>query len=57
MFFALGEADYKEIVNFGEKIGIVIDQNGKNLGLTSWGKIHYDAKGGYHIVPHLPTGK
>jgi len=50
----LGEIDYKEIVNFGEEIGIVIDQSGKILGPTTWGKIHYDKSGGYHIVPYFP---
>lgn len=53
----LGEIDYKEIVNFGEEIGLVISKEEELLGPTTWGKIHYGKNGGYHIVPSLsPEG-
>jgi len=38
----------KEVVNFNEVIGKVNDQD------TTWGTIHYDKNGGYHIVPAAP---
>ena len=49
----VGTAGYKEIVNFKEFIGYVVDwETGEKIA-TSWGKIHY-AKDGIHIVPTKP---
>lgn len=48
------ELNYKEVVNFGEEIGIVRSKTGAVLGPTTLGKIHYDKAGGYHVVPYLP---
>jgi Bacterial toxin 50 len=42
----------KEIVNFGEKIGIY-KLNGEIIGNTTKGTIHHSS-GGYHVVPAKP---
>lgn len=43
---------YKEVVNFEEFIGYVVDEHTKEKIATTWGKIHY-SKDGVHIVPTL----
>ena len=51
----VGEAGSKERVNFGEPIGTHVDgQTGQRQETTN-GIIHYDSKGGAHIVPARPT--
>jgi hypothetical protein len=49
-----GEAGYKEAVDFGQEIGYVVDRNSGARTLTTRGTIHYDQKGGAHIVPLEP---
>lgn len=41
----------KVLVNFGKVIGKVKNPNTGKLVNTTWAKIHFDKKGGYHIVP------
>lgn len=48
-----GKEGYKEVVDFQEFIGFVVDQNTGEKIPTTWGKIHYSKKGG-HIVPTKP---
>ena len=48
-----GSAGYKEIVDFGEKIGMSVNEFTGLETPTNWGKIHY-AKDGVHIVPTFP---
>lgn len=49
----VGEAGYKEIIDFNEYIGYhVLEETGEKT-LTTRGKIHY-AKNGVHVVPALP---
>ncbi len=43
----------KEVVNFGEEIGVHVDQSGTRTSTTR-GTIHYDSQGGAHIVPAKP---
>ena len=43
----------KEVVDFGEEIGIHVGKDGTRSATTR-GTIHYDAKGGAHIVPAKP---
>jgi hypothetical protein len=43
----------KEVVNFKDEIGYIIDQDTGNITFTTCGKIHY-AKDGTHIVPTKP---
>jgi len=50
---APGTSGYKEVVNFEEKIGLVVDVVTGEQFETCWGKIHY-AKDGVHIVPFKP---
>jgi len=50
-----GKTGYKEIVDFEEFIGYYVDRNTKEKILTTKGKIHYDTKGGAHIVPDKPN--
>ena len=46
-----------ELVYFGEDIGSWSDsKKGKSLK-TKWAKVHYDEKGGAHIVPGPPNSK
>src|SRR6266536_5043259 len=40
----------KEVVDFGEEIGTHVAEDGTRAS-TSRGTIHYDSKGGAHIVP------
>ncbi len=47
-----GQSNYQEIVDFGEVIGVHINEEGIQT-LTNYGKIHY-SKRGAHIVPALP---
>ncbi|MCZ6676805.1 MAG: polymorphic toxin type 50 domain-containing protein [Candidatus Poribacteria bacterium] len=44
----------KEVVDFGEVIGIYVDPNGNRMPTTR-GTIHYDSKGYTHIVPAKPN--
>ena len=53
--FSFGEAGYKEMVDFGETIGIHVMENTRECILTSLGEIHYNKVGGYHIVPINPN--
>ncbi len=48
-----GTSGYKELVNFGEFIGYVVDRTTGEKAATTWGKIHY-AQDGVHIVPTKP---
>jgi filamentous hemagglutinin len=48
----VGSPGSKERVNFGEKIGIYIDEAGNAFSTTN-GIIHY-SKDGIHIVPARP---
>lgn len=41
----------REIVNFNEVIGKVKNPYTREMEFTTWGKIHYDSTGGWHIVP------
>jgi Bacterial toxin 50 len=43
----------KEVVDFGEEIGVHFDQGGIRTPTTR-GTIHYDSQGGAHIVPAKP---
>lgn len=52
--FTFGEAGYKEIIDFGEEIGIHVHKDTKMRTPTSIGEIHYDKVGNYHIVPIYP---
>ncbi len=49
-----GEANYKEIVDFGEIIGLWKNKDGSQSALTSRGTIIYDSKYKAHIVPAKP---
>lgn len=49
--YTFGEAGYKEIVDFGEEIGIHVHESTLYRTPTSIGEIHYDKKGHYHVVP------
>ncbi len=52
----LGNPDYRELVDFGEHIGIWKNKEG-NLSLsTTKGVIHYSKKGA-HVVPAHPDSK
>jgi hypothetical protein len=42
----------KEVVDFEEVIGQVKNPATGEIENTTWGKIHYDEDGGYHIVPY-----
>ena len=44
----------KEVVDFGEEIGIWVSRDGTRISTTR-GTIHYDAKGNAHIVPAKPV--
>ena len=45
----------KEVhVNFNETIGQYVNQETGESQATSWGTIHYDNTGGWHIVPEMP---
>lgn len=47
----------KEVVDFGDEvIGNWVSPDGTQKLPTSRGTIHYDSKGGAHIVPAHPTG-
>lgn len=50
----IGEAGYKERVNFGEIIGECFSKKDSSVLPTSNGIIHYDAKGFVHVVPSNP---
>jgi hypothetical protein len=43
----------KEVVDFGQEIGTHVNQTGERTPTTR-GTIHYDSKGGAHIVPAKP---
>ena len=45
----------REWVDFGEKIGVVVDPATGARTETTVGTIHYDSRGGAHIVPSLRT--
>jgi hypothetical protein len=47
---------YKEDFDFNEVIGTWKTIDGKISKPTSRGRIHYDTKGGAHIVPIEPIG-
>lgn len=51
--FLPGMPGYKEIINFEEFIGYVVEKETLKKTATTWGKIHY-AKDGVHIVPTMP---
>jgi len=51
--YSFGEANYREVVNFGEIIGEHITKDGEKI-LTSVGEIHYNAEGAYHVSPVHP---
>lgn len=55
--FSFGEANYRELVDFGEEIGMHISYKAKPeiRTPTSIGEIHYNKKGEYHIVPVHPS--
>ena len=44
----------KEVVDFGEEIGIWVSKNGARMSTTR-STIHYDAKGNAHIGPAKPV--
>ena len=48
----IGEANYVELVDFGEFIGYDVHPQTRVKTPTTWGKIHY-AKDGTHIVPTM----
>ncbi len=48
-----GQAGYKEVVDFEEKVGIYINKKTKEQLITTRGTIHYSQKG-IHIVPAPP---
>jgi len=48
------EGNNKEIINFNQVIGQVKNPDTGQMEDTTWGKIHYDEDGGWHIVPFLP---
>lgn len=41
----------KEKINFHEVIGQSKNPHTGQMENTTWGKIHYDSDGGYHIIP------
>ena len=49
------EVGYKEACEFTETIGIWKSKDGKIAKSTTRGTIHYDTKGGAHIVPIEPN--
>ncbi len=49
------EAGFKEVVDFGEIIGECINNKTNIVVPTTRGTIHYDKKGGAHIVPAPPN--
>lgn len=52
-----GEAGYREVVDFGEEIGIHVSDAKKTAIIrtrTTIGEIHYNKKGEYHVVPVHP---
>lgn len=54
---SLGEKGYAERVNFGQKIGVWIENKRGRKPLrqrTSWGTIHYDDQRGYYLLPAPP---
>lgn len=48
-----GKAGYKELVNCGEFVGIVVDRETNKRTATTWIKIHY-GEDGIHLVPVVP---
>jgi hypothetical protein len=42
----------KEVVDFKEIIGLHVNEKTGAETPTTWGTIHYDKNGGYHIVPY-----
>ena len=50
---SVGMAGYREVVNFKETIGLVVNEKTGQMIETTYGKIHY-ANDGTHIVPCLP---
>jgi len=55
----IGEIGYKEVVDFGEIIGIYIKEEGKgNIIIkksTQFGTIHYKKNGSLHVIPANPS--
>lgn len=50
-----GKTGYQEVVDFKEFIGYFVDEDTLEKIATTKGKIHYDTKGGAHIVPYKPN--
>jgi len=50
-----GQSGYQEFVEYDKVIGIYVSKDGQTRLPTTIGKIHYNAEGGYHVVPAHPN--